>query len=222
VANGGAGIHVVFPDGETSDSSAPTGKYCTNYRAEAEALMQAASTVHARNDSEQVVFFTDALSVLQAYQHNKLPSLTEALRKVAHGRRVVLQWIQAHCGIPGIEQADRLAKEGASREQPSSSVSYSEMRSAIRTLTMPARNRDDYHMLTREQQSVLVRLRTGHNRLNCHLHRKTEAGAITNLPLLRGRPNSGAHPPIMPAPPGYKIQSLATGGPSPHQAPRHP
>ena len=164
VVNEGAGIHVVFPDGETTDCSAPTGKYCTNYRAEAEALMQAASTIHdARNDSGQVVFFTDALSVLQAYQNDKLLTLAEALRKVASGRRVVLQWIPAHCGIPGNLQADRLAKEDASREQPSNSISYSEMRSAIRTLTTPARSRDDYHLLTREQQSVLVRLQTEHN-----------------------------------------------------------
>ena len=96
------------------DYSAPTGKHCTNYRAEAEALMQAASSVHASGkEFHQVVFLSDALSVLRAYQNNKLPSLTRALQQVAHSRRVVLQWIPAHCGIPGNEQADRLAKEGA-------------------------------------------------------------------------------------------------------------
>ena len=109
VANGGAGIHVTFSDGETLDCSTPTGKHCTNYRAKAEALMQAASIVHGK-DTNQVVFLSDALSVLQAYQSNKLPSLTEALQEVAHGRRVVLQWIPAHCGVQGNEQADRLAK----------------------------------------------------------------------------------------------------------------
>ena len=45
VADGGAGVTVKFPDGETTDSSYPTGKHCTNYRAETEALMQAASIV---------------------------------------------------------------------------------------------------------------------------------------------------------------------------------
>ena len=33
----------------------------------------------------------------------------------------------------------------------------------IRTLTMPRSQRDDYHLLSREQQVVLARLRTGHN-----------------------------------------------------------
>ena len=173
VADGGAGIAVKFPDGETKSSSFPIGKHCTNYRAEAEALMQAASTVQtSANESHQVVFLSDALSVLQAYQSNKLPSLSKALQEVARDRRVVLQWIPAHCGVPGNEQADRLAKQGAREEQPENNTSYSEVRSLIRSLTTPSRTRDDYHLLTRKQQSVLVRLRTGHNRLNNHMSRK--------------------------------------------------
>ena len=31
---------------------------------------------------------------------------------------------------------------------------------------------DGYHLLSRKQQVILVRLRTGHNRLNSHIHRK--------------------------------------------------
>ena len=92
MANGGAGIRVIFPDGETMDCCAPTGKHCTNYRAETEALMQAVSTVHdADKQTHQIVFFSDALSVLQAYQNHTLPPLTEALQELACGRRVVLK-----------------------------------------------------------------------------------------------------------------------------------
>ena len=134
VADGGAGITVKFLDGETTDSSCPTGKHCTNYRAETEALMQAASIVQTSdNDFHQVVFLSDALSILQAFQNNKLPHLTEALQQVAHDRRVVLQWIPAHCGVPGNELADRLAKQGAKKEQPGNGNSYSKIRSIIRT-----------------------------------------------------------------------------------------
>ena len=32
-------------------------------------------------------------------------------------RRVVLQWIPAHCGISGSEKADKLAKRGANMQQ---------------------------------------------------------------------------------------------------------
>ena len=64
VADGGAGITVKFSDGETTDSSCPTGKHCTDYRAETEALMQAAFIVQTSdNDFHQVVFLSDALSV---------------------------------------------------------------------------------------------------------------------------------------------------------------
>ena len=29
-----------------------------------------------------------------------------------------MQWIPSHCGIPGNEKADQLAKEGAAEDQP--------------------------------------------------------------------------------------------------------
>ena len=44
--------------------------------------------------------------------------------------------------------------------------------SIIRTLTKPTRTRNKCHLLSREQQSILVRLRSAHNRLNCHMARK--------------------------------------------------
>ena len=66
VGYGGAGISVRYPDGETTARSVPTGKHCTNYKAEDEALMQAASVIHdSGKDYRQIVFLSDAPSVLQ-------------------------------------------------------------------------------------------------------------------------------------------------------------
>ena len=46
--------------------------------------------------------------------------------------KVVFQWIQAHCGIPGIEIADRLVKEGASLEQDDRKTTYQEAKTIIK------------------------------------------------------------------------------------------
>ena len=69
MADGGAGITVMFTDGETTDSNHPTGKLCTNFRAETEALMQATLPFQTSdNDFQQIVFLANALSFLQAFQ----------------------------------------------------------------------------------------------------------------------------------------------------------
>ena len=143
VTNGGAGILVHFPGRQKASASMAVGKHCSNYHAETEALIQAASKVQASDhDWKQVVFLYDALSVLQAYQIHKLPNLTKALQQVAVTRNDVLQWIPAHCGMSGNEQADILAKEGARGEQHANNVN--------RAFTMPRSQRDDYHLLSRE------------------------------------------------------------------------
>ena len=183
VTNGGAGILVHFPGGQKVSASMAVGKHCSNYRAETEALIQAASIVKASDhDCKQVVFFSDALSVLQAYQNHKLPNLTKALQQAAATRRAVLPWIPAHCGISGNEHADILAKEGARGEQHANNVSFSEKKTLIRALTMPRSQSDDYHLLSRKQQVILGRLRTGQNRLNCHMHSKLKLAPAPSCP----------------------------------------
>ena len=53
-----------------------TGKFCSNYKAEVEALSKAAEVVCvSQSDCRQVVFFTDALSVLEALSGDKLDKL---------------------------------------------------------------------------------------------------------------------------------------------------
>ena len=134
VTNREVGILVHFPEGQKVSESMAVGKHCSNYHAETEALIQAASIVQASDhDCKQAVFLSDALSVLQAYQNHKLPNLAKALQQVAATRRTVLQWFPAHCGISGNEQADILAKEGARGEQHANNVSFSEKKTHQRT-----------------------------------------------------------------------------------------
>ena len=183
VTNGWAGKLVHFPGGQKSPASTVVGKHCSNYRAETEVLIQAAYIVQASDhDCKQGVFLSDALSVRQEYQNHKLPNLAKALQQVAGTRKAVLQWIPAHCRISGNEQANILAKEGARREQHANNASFSEKKTLIRALTMPRSQRDDNHLLSRKQQVILVRLRTGHNRLNSHMHGKRKLAPSPNCP----------------------------------------
>ena len=140
-----------------------------------EALILAANTIRSRVDhNTQVVVLTDALSVLQAFNSGQLPQLEKALHDI-QCLRTVLQWVPSHCGITGNEQADEMAKMGARDEQPDNAVCLTESKTIIKALfKMPTRP-DSYHSLTRQDQVIIFRLRTGHCRLNQHLHRKMKA-----------------------------------------------
>ena len=101
---------------------------------------------------------------------NKLPQLAEAMQHLSVTCRVALQWIPDHCGVPGNELADKLDKQGAQAEQPHASVSYQEKITIIKTLMRPRQGKDAYHVLSRPEQVMMVRLRPGHNILNAHMH----------------------------------------------------
>nr|KAG5700272.1 hypothetical protein BaRGS_022899 [Batillaria attramentaria]KAG5710737.1 hypothetical protein BaRGS_035139 [Batillaria attramentaria] len=172
VRRGGAGVYIHYPNGQRQAKAVPTGLHCTNYRAEVEALVQAATTIkETAQANSQVVFLTDAKSVLEAASANKLPRLQETLHDITC-TRLVLQWIPSHCGIRGNDEADRMAKLGSDKEQTENSVNLTEMNTIIKTLFRTPQPRDSYHQLTRQEQVIIFRLRTGHNRLNCHMNKR--------------------------------------------------
>ncbi|XP_052253046.1 uncharacterized protein LOC127859587 [Dreissena polymorpha] len=142
-----------------------TGKRCSNYNAETEALMKAASMIdYSQEDIPQ--------SVLEALINNTSPKLAKLMTRLSNNHNIALQWIPAHCGVSGNEEADQLAKQGAKTEQPNTQVSYREKVTIIKAITRPQQEQDAYHLLNRAEQVVMVRLRSGHNRLNAHMYRK--------------------------------------------------
>ena len=118
----------------------------------------------------EVIFLTDALSLLQALINDNLPQLEQVLYTIKT-LRTVLQWIPSHCGVHGNEQADRLAKHGAGQQQQENPACLTEIKTIIKSLFKTPQQQDSYHQLTRSDQTTIFRLRTGHNRLNQHLNR---------------------------------------------------
>nr|KAG5687248.1 hypothetical protein BaRGS_025350 [Batillaria attramentaria] len=119
---------------ECNSVAIPAGKHCSNYSADVKALQAAASvTQTAGSEYHQLVFLTDARSVLEALSNNKEQQLMDTLLAVSAGRRVVLQWVPAHRGLPGNEAADQLAKKGASESQPDTDLTNGEKRTLIKS-----------------------------------------------------------------------------------------
>ena len=172
VKTGGAGVFIKLPNGHEETISKPTGTHCSNFKAETEALLTAANEVKKLIDNDcQIVFLTDSKSALEALQSGKLPKLQEALDEI-NCSRIVLQWIPAHCGIAGNERADTLAKDGAKEDQTNSAVTYQEMKAIIKSLHKPHKAQKNYYKLrNRREEVIILRLRTGHNRLNSHMYR---------------------------------------------------
>ncbi|XP_053398058.1 uncharacterized protein LOC128556571 [Mercenaria mercenaria] len=150
IKDGGDGIFILYTSGRSETNSIPTGRHCTNYRAKVEAIKQAIKLTEESPEScPNVVIFTDALSVLQALVNSKQSSISRALFSLCKTRVVSLQWIPAHCGVPGNENADRLAKLGATDNRPQNAITQEEKVTMIKALTKPRPTKDDYHLLER-------------------------------------------------------------------------
>ena len=184
VRNGGGGIHMRFPNGTRISKAVPTGKLSSNFRAEACALLEAIKTL---NSSEQLpsntVILTDCKSMLQSVQGSRdqnqlMQSIRRELTSLSQKTNLVMQWIPAHCDIKGNEEADRLSKEGSKASQEDHPIPYSEAKTLIRNCfhsswraRLGPRGKDEMGHLTRKQQTIIFRLRTGHCRLLAHLNR---------------------------------------------------
>ena len=117
---------LVYADGSAEDAvqysvddkehvSIPIGLHSLNYKAEVMALEEAATTLErSERTKNNVVFLTDALSVLQSIRSNKdkeQHSLFTKLTDLSKRYNTTLQRIPAHCGLRGNELADTLAKQ---------------------------------------------------------------------------------------------------------------
>ncbi|XP_053405048.1 ribonuclease H-like [Mercenaria mercenaria] len=183
IKDGGADIFILHTSGRSETNIIPTGRHCTNYRAKVEAIIQAIKLIEESPESSpNAVIFTDALSVLQALENSKQTSISRELFSQCKTRVASLQWIPAHRGVPGNENADRLAKLGATDNKPQNAITHEEKATMIKALTKPRLTKDDYHLLDRWEQVITFRLHTGHNRLNAQMCTKLKMSPSTMCP----------------------------------------
>ena len=159
----------------------PAESIATNYQAEATALLEAAKLLKQENQPKHIVFLTDCRSIIQSLQNPREQLERNTYRllcELSQASQVVVQWIPAHCGLAGNEEADRLAKEGSRKEQKSLPISYRECKTLIRRNFQERfseengpQQEDEMQSLPRHQQTTIFRLRTGHCRLRAHMYR---------------------------------------------------
>ena len=98
-----------------------TGRKCSIFKAETPALQNAVAYI-AEMKPQKTIILTDSKATLQSLTSNTpdqpIHQLLKDLQLIPHECTVVLQWIPAHCGIPGNEGADRLAKSESKQPHP--------------------------------------------------------------------------------------------------------
>jgi len=118
------GIYIRQPDKPPITIAIPGGDLCSNYRAEAQAILTATETVtQLETRSKKVVLLIDSLYVLQSLtsgnpEDNILHNLVQSINNLKSRTTYVLQWIPAHTGIHGNEVAISWRKREARSSSP--------------------------------------------------------------------------------------------------------
>ena len=201
----GFGVFLKFPDGSDSEISESCGKSCSNYDAEIQGLISATELLHqhfelGQQEPTNAVIFTDSKSTLEALENpyenpnSDIDLLALSIHNLLNSFdiQLTLQWIPGHSDLQGNDRADKLAKEGARKDQSDKPSSYNTVRRILRNnikeewlnrwgngdtgrvmyKEMSGPNpKDKINSLTRQNQSAIFQLRTGHSKLNFHLNR---------------------------------------------------
>ena len=143
VHSGGGGALITGPGGDTREVRVAAGRLCSSTRAELFALRAALEELLDMADRDAlrpIVICTDSMAALALLQSGPAAQrspvavdIWRALRHIAEpGQPVYMQWVPAHCGLPGNERADTLAKEASALPQDDAPVDAATITKAVR------------------------------------------------------------------------------------------
>jgi hypothetical protein len=172
------------------------------FQIEIYAILQCANeNIRMAYRNKRILIFSDSQAALKALVGPKVTSdlvavCLNALSGLAGRNEVILAWVPGHCGIPGNEEADRLARQASGLPlqgpKPAHGIPRCSVRKAIRVWTMkqhlctwrdltghrhaklfisgPCRKRaDNLLRLSRRQLKMVVVILTGHAPVRKHL-----------------------------------------------------
>ena len=176
----------------------PLGFGTTNFDGELEAILSSLYNLLYRIDKfQRAVILSDSQAAILAIASRtsiKSAKILECTKILGHltklNKKIVLQWIPAHCGIVGNETADELAKKGSTHHyRPTEKLSFHSVKRLIQLQTKQktksqyiestkdkiwkeiCQNRNIIPDTPRKSAVAAFRLLTGHDCLAKHLHR---------------------------------------------------
>ena len=142
VRDGGGGATITFPNGDTREVRVAAGSLCSSTRAELFALRAALEDLSSSENhgpAHPLVICTDSRAALALLQSGPAAQRAPVAAEIwsllcplaEGGQPITMQWVPAHCGLPGNERADALAREASALPQQDTPIDTGTVQKAV-------------------------------------------------------------------------------------------